>query len=177
MCFCRLTRGHCPHNDAVSTFSPCFGSASRSPPFTRRGFPRVFVSFSVFLRLVALSFFFWVGGVPLAVFSLSPPLLALLSSGWVGSPCRVFPVFSPWFSGGWGVVFCVFVSPAISCILRLSSLATRTTWSTDPQTPRPPRPFPWCVGPDPSPAGSRRSDAPGLRAGGVTGGFVTPHTS
>ena len=27
------------------------------------------------------------------------------SSGWVGSPCRVFPVFSPWFSGGGGGVF------------------------------------------------------------------------
>ena len=82
----------------------------------------------------------WVG-FPLPCFPLPPPLLALLSSGWVGSPCRVFPVFSPWFLGGWGVVFCVFVSPAISCVLHLSSLATRTTWSTDPQTPRPPPPF------------------------------------
>ena len=107
--FCRLTRGHCPHNDAVSTFSPCLGSASRSPPCTRRGFPRVFVSFSVLLRLVALSFFFWVGGVPLAVFSLSPAF-AGSSFFWVGwVPLPRFPGVFPMVLGraGGGVLcFC-----------------------------------------------------------------------
>ena len=108
--------------------------------------PQRFVFFlSVLLGLGA--FFFlssgWVG-FPLPCFPLPPPLLALLSSwvGWV--PLPRFPGVSPMVLG-WGggrvSCFCVFVSPAISCILRLSSLATRTTWSTDPQTPRPPPPF------------------------------------
>ena len=164
----RLTRGHCPHNDAVSTFSPRYGSASRSPPFTRRGFPQSFCFF--FGSSSPSGAFFlssgWVG-FPLPCFPLPPPLLALLSSGWVGSPCRVFPVVSPWFLGGWGVVLCVF---CFSCyLLLLASLSLLQLGQHGLPTrkpPGPPRPFPWCVGPDPSPAGSRRSDAPGLRAGG-----------
>ena len=64
--------------------------------------------FLFLLGLVALFvFFFWVGGVPLAVFS--PP-----------------PVSWFWVVG-WGIFAC-------SCVLHLS-LATRATWSLDPQTP------------------------------------------
>ena len=80
-------------------------------------------------------------GCPLPCFSL--PLGPCGSSffwvGWV--PLPRFPGVSPMFLGRVGLVFCVFVSPATSCVLHLSSLATRTTWSTDPQTPRPPPPF------------------------------------
>ena len=62
-------------------------------------------------------FFFWVGGVPLAAFSLCFPL---------GS--RV----------DWG---CVLLS-SFCCLLHLASLlAPRETWSTDPQPPRPLQPF------------------------------------
>ena len=106
----------------MSTNSRCYGSASCSLPLTRRGIPQRFCPFSlVLLGLVALSSFFWVGGVPLAVFSLPLALVAVLSSGWVGSPCRVFPVFSPWFSGGVGG-FLPLRFLAISCILHLSLL-------------------------------------------------------
>ena len=81
-------------------------------------------------------------GCPLPCFPL-PPCPCGLSFFWVGgSPLPCFPGVSPMFLGRGGVVFCVFVSPAISCILRLFlSLATRAIWSTDPQTPRPPPPF------------------------------------
>ena len=132
--------------------------------------PQRFVSFVGFSWPSGVFFLSsgWVG-FPLPCFPLPPPLLALLSSGWVGSPCRVFPVFSPWFSGGLGVVFCVFVFllllPSLaSCIFLLLQLRQYGLPTRKP--PGPPRPFPWCVGPDPSPAGSRRSDAPRLRAGG-----------
>ena len=53
-------------------------------------------------------FRFWVFGA----------LWRFASSGWVGSPCCVFSVFSPWFLGGRGGVF-FFVT---SCILHLSLL-------------------------------------------------------
>ena len=100
-------------------------------------------SSSGFSRLVALSFFllgWW--GAPCRVF-LFPLGPCGLSFFWVGGfPLPCFPGVSPMFLGRGGVVFCVFVSPAISCILRLFlSLATRAIWSTDPQTPRPPPPF------------------------------------
>ena len=72
--------------------------------------------FFLFLRLVALRVSLWGWWGSLAAFSLPPALVAFLLSGLVGSPCCVFPVFSPRFLGGRGGVF---VSPAISCILHL----------------------------------------------------------
>ena len=36
--------------------------------------------------------------------------------GWWGAPCRVFLVFSPWFSGGLGVRFSFFLLSLASCI-------------------------------------------------------------
>ena len=136
---------HClPHDDSVSTSSRCYGSTSCLPPLTRRGSPSDFVPFlSVLLGLVAVSFFFlggWVG-FPLPRFPLPPPLWLFFPLGGLG-PLAVFSRCFPhgsWVGGG--LRFCVFVSPAISCVLHLSSLATRTIWSTDPQTPRPPPPF------------------------------------
>ena len=139
-CLWDSTGGCCPHDDPVSTNSRCYGSASCSPPLTRRGSPSDFVLFSVLLGLVALSFFLLGGwGAPCRVFLFPLALVAVLSSGWVGSPCRVIPVFSPWFLGGWGGVF-VFLLPSLASCIFLS-LAARKTWSTDPQTPRPPPPF------------------------------------
>ena len=61
----------------------------------------------------------WVGWVPLAAFSPFPVVsLAFSSSGWVGSPCRVFPAFSPCFLGVLGVVsgFLRFLLSLASCI-------------------------------------------------------------
>ena len=46
-------------------------------------------------------------------------LLLLLPLGGWGSPCRVFPAFSPWFSGGWGERF-VFFFALLSCHLASS---------------------------------------------------------
>ena len=63
-----------------------------------------------FLGLVAFSSFFWVGGVPLAAFPLWFP-----RGSWVG---------------GGAFLFCRFLHLA-------SPLASRSTWSTDPQPPRP----------------------------------------
>ena len=75
--------------------------------------------------------------MPLAVFSSSPwPSWRFFLLGGLG-PLAVFSWCFPhgsWVGGG----ACFFGSPAISCFLRLSSLAARKTWSTDPQTPRPP---------------------------------------
>ena len=39
-----------------------------------------------------------------------PSCVFFLLLGGLGSPCRVFPAFSPWFSGGWGggvLCFCL----------------------------------------------------------------------
>ena len=136
--------GFAPHNDTASTFSPCYGSASRSPPSSRRGIPRDFDVFFFWFFWPSGAFFLSSGlvGLPLPCFPL-PPGPCGLSFFWVGGfPLPCFPGVSPMFLGRGGVVFCVFVSPAISCILRLFlSLATRAIWSTDPQTPRPPPPF------------------------------------
>ena len=101
----------------------------------------------------------WVGGFPLAAFSLPPPLwrFFLLLGGWV--PLAVFSLCFPHVSWvGGGCVFCFFFScyllhlaPPLACRLSL-----RSTWSTDPQTPRPPTiacALASCV-PYPSPAGS-----------------------
>ena len=94
-----------PHHDSASSSSRCHGSASCSPPLTRRGAPSVFVVFLLLLLgLVALFFF-------------------LL--GWWGSPCRVFPI--PLVSWFW-----VFLhSPLRSCICSLSfqmGWGSRTVW-------------------------------------------------
>ena len=152
LCFWFLldaTKGNFTGNDSASTFSPCSGSAPSWPPLTRRGFPPAifvdFVFFGFFLGLVAFCFF-------------------LL--GWWGSPCRVFllPPFSWFWVVGLGISAC-------SCFLHLSlSLASRVTWSSDPQPPRPPQPlvlgracFTHLLL---SSAGSRRWDAPRQRAVG-----------
>ena len=122
-------------------------------------------------------------------FGVSSPsgVFLFLLGGW-GSPCRVFPVprlcwlffllgglgplaaFSRCFphgsrvGGGWCFVFWFLLLSLASCVFLLLQLGQHGLPTRKP--PGPPRPFPWCVGPDPSPAGSRRSDAPGLRAGG-----------
>ena len=44
-------------------------------------------------------------------------LFLLLPLGGWGSPCRVFPAFSPWFLGGRGVRFVFFA--LFSCVLHL----------------------------------------------------------
>ena len=84
---------------------------------------------------MAFSFFFRVGGVPLAAFSLPPFLLgsgALLPLGWWG-PLASFSLWFPrgsWVGGG-AFFPCRFLHLA-------SPLASRSTWSTDPQPPRAP---------------------------------------
>ena len=85
------------------------------PPGDFVGFRFFFLSL---LRLVALCVSLWVGGVPLAAFSL--PLASCgVSFLWVGGfPLLRFPCVFPVVLGGLGVVFCFF-SPAISCFLRL----------------------------------------------------------
>ena len=164
-----------PHNDSVSTRSRCSCSASCCPPSTKRGPPKTFSRFfflvfrlsGVFLLLSGLV------GFPLPRFS--PPLFFLWrfsSSGWVGSPCRVFPVFSPLFLGwaGGGVFF-----SAVRLHLA-SPPAPRSTWSTDPQ---PLRPLQLLALARPASPVSRwessvvRAEAKSYR---VTGGVVTPHT-
>ena len=94
----------------------------------------------LFLPLLLLP---WVGGVPLAAFSL----------------------FSPWFLGGWGVRF---VFPVLfSCILRL--LCRDRLGKPGDSARKPPGPHRACtllVPPDPSPAGSRRGDEPSTSAVG-----------
>ena len=104
----------------------CWARTSSCRLSSRRCFPPGdFDVFWLFLPASSGAFLvsLWVGGVPLAAFSLPLCLRALLLSGLVGSPCRVFPVFSPCFLGGRGVVF----SLLFSCYLLLlaSSLARR----------------------------------------------------
>ena len=92
-------------------------------------------------------------------------LLLFLPLGGVGSPCRVFPAFSPCFSGGWGVRF-VF-SALHSCILRL--LCRSRLGQPGVRARKPPGPHRACtllVPPDPSPAGSRRGDVQSTSAVG-----------
>ena len=66
----------------------------------------------------------------------------------MGSPCCVFPLFSPSFLGGRGGVFC---SLAISCILHLFwtiesvNMVYRPAAPATPPAPPPPGPFPWGV--------------------------------
>ena len=93
------------------------GSHFVSPDELEKALPQAILFFFLlsFLHLVALCVSLWGGGVPHAAFSLPPASVACLSSGLVGSPCRVFPcVFSV-----------VLGSPAISCILRLSPCRLR----------------------------------------------------
>ena len=106
--------------------------------------PSNFVDFfRLFLGLVAFFFFFPLGGwgSPCRVFLLPPVsvVFCFLWVGWVPLPC---------FPGGFPVSF-------LPCRIGLGQdgLPTR-------KPPGPPRPFPWRVCPHPSPAGSRRVDAP-----------------
>ena len=80
--------------------------------------PQAFLSIFLlfFLGLVFFFSFFWVGGVPLAVFS--PPPCLFLGSGRLG----------------WG-----FLLSLASCFFL--SLAARETWSSDPLPPRPSLPL------------------------------------
>ena len=104
--------GRCPHDDSVSSSSRCHGSASCSPPLTRRGAPSVFVDFF-------FGFF-----------------LGLVTSGLVGFPLPCF--FLPLVSWFWVVGLGILLSLA-SCFFL--SLASRATWSSDPQHPRPSQPL------------------------------------
>ena len=154
-----------PHHDSASTSSPCHGSASCRPPSSRRGFPQVILSILfVFSRLVALFFFLsgWVG-FPLPRFPPSPlfrwRFLPLGGWGPLAASSRRFPRVSWVFWGsflGFRVFFCY--------LLHLASFSSRPKLGKDGlptrKPPGPPRPFPWCVCSDPSPAGSRRADAP-----------------
>ena len=105
-----------------------------------------------------LALFVFLGGFPLVAFFFL----------WVGgSPCCVFPVFSPRFLGGRGGVFffCYLLhlaSFSLRCRVGQHGLPTR-------KPPGPSRPFPWRVCPYPSPAGSRRVDAPRQGRGGDRG--------
>ena len=118
-------------------------------------FWQYFVAF--FLRLVAPCVSLWVGGAPLAVFSLPLPLWRFFPlGGWV--PLAVFsPCFPPvsWVRGG-AILSILFFSPAISCILHLVLFKGRVGQHGLPtrKPPGPPHPVPWRVCPYPSPAGS-----------------------
>ena len=156
--FCSSSRTR--RTSATSTLS--WASSSRcSPQAISPGFC------FFFLRLVALCVSLWVGGVPLAVFSPSPALVVFLSSGLVCSPCGVFPVVSPCFSGGRGGRF------FLCYLLHLAFFSSRFRVGQDGlptrKTPGPPRPFPWCVRPDPSPAGRAE-----VKGGGGDGGVCDP---
>ena len=143
--------------------------------------PQRFCSFFVvLLGLVAfLVSFFWVGGLPLPRFPL-PPSPCGLSFFWVGGfPLPCFPGVFPMVLGRLGgrvLCFCfscyLLLLASFLSLLQLGQYGLPTR-----KPPGPPRPFPWCVGPDPSPAGSRRVGRAEVKGGGVTGGFVTPHTS
>ena len=141
-----------------------------------RRFRRFPFSFSASSGALRFSLGGW--GSPCRVFP-PPASVALLSSGWVGAPCRVFPVFSPWFLGGWG---CDFVGSFFlllslaSCIFLRVGLG-RATWSTDPQTPRPPPPRALACVSLPISCWELTGGHAEVRGGGVTGGFVTPHNS
>ena len=131
--------------------------------------PQRFCSFFVILLgLVAFLFFLLGGWAPLAALSSSPwPMWPFfLLGGWV--PLAVFSRCFPHGSrevGGRVLCFCfscyLLLLASFLSLLQLGQYGLPTR-----KPPGPPRPFPWCVGPDPSPAGSRRSDAPRLRAGG-----------
>ena len=120
-----------------------------------------FFFLAVLLGLVALSFFLLGGwGSPCRVFP--PPCLCGSSFFWVGwvllaAFSRCFPHGSR-VGGGSCFVFLFLLLPLASCIFFLLQLGQYGLPTRKP--PGPPRPLPWCVGPDPSPAGSRRSDAP-----------------
>ena len=120
--------------------------------FTKAWFPpRGFVDFfsSVFLGLVAFFFF-------------------LLS--WWGSPCRVFPPPCFLVLGGWVGDFC--------CLLRLASFfsfASRATWSSDPQPPRPSQPLVLARATSPISCWELSVGRAEAKGCGVTGGVVTPH--
>ena len=123
----RLDWGGCgPHDDTVSTSSRCSGrNLLPGPPCNKAWLPQTICrpssSVSSWPSGVFLSFF-WVGGAsPCRVFLSPLARVAFFSPGWVGSPCRVFPVFSPWFLGGVGARFFSFLLlPLASCIFSLS---------------------------------------------------------
>ena len=106
-----------------------------------------------FLASSGASCFLWVGGVPLAAFSLPLPLWLPFLLGWwvpLAAFSRLFPHVS-WVGGG--VCFC------FSCyLLHLASRSLRSRIGQHGlptrKPPGPPHPVPWRVCPYPSPAGS-----------------------
>ena len=99
-------------------------------------------SVSGFFRGFVAFCFLWVGWVPLLCFS------------------GVFPEVLGWEGGRFFLCYLLHLASfSLRCRVGQHGLPTR-------KPPGPSRSFPWCVCPDPSPAGSRRVDAPGLRAGG-----------
>ena len=169
-----LRGGHRPpRNDSASTSSRrCSGSAFVMPAFIPGvASPRLFGVCLIFFSSPSGVFLLslWVGWVPLAAFSSSPLFLWRFSFLWVvGVPLLRFPGVFPLVSRvGRGACFPV----AFSCyLLHLASFSSRSKLGKDGlptrNPPGPPRPFPWRVCPDLSPAGSRRVDAPRSRAGG-----------
>ena len=170
-----------PRDDSASTSSRRSGSASRGPASTRRSFPKTILSIPFCVSWPSGAFFLslWVGGVPLAAFSSSPVVsVAFSSSGWVGSPCRVFPVFSPWFLGGLGGVFGVSVFSFSCYLLHLASLFSKSKLGKPGlPTRNPPGP--------PPPSSLARLSSPvfcwessggraEVKGGGVTGGVCDP---
>ena len=139
------------------------------PAFFKAWLPRDILSILFCFSGPYGCFFFlsgWVG-FPLPRFLPSPffPLAFFFSSfllgGWV--PLAAFSRCFPRASGvGWWAFLVFLRFLAISCILHL--LSSRPELGKDGlptrKPPGPPRPFPWCVCSDPSPAGSRRADAP-----------------
>ena len=112
------------------------------------------------LGLVALFFLSsgWVGR-PLPCFPLPPgPCgVSFFWVGWVPLPCfpGVFPMVLGWVGARFFCFSCYLLLLASFSLLQLGKHGLPTR-----KPPGPPRPFPWCVCPHPSPAGSRRADAP-----------------
>ena len=116
----------------------------RSPARLVQGASPVILSILLgFSGLVALLLFFWVGGVPLAAFSLCFPL-----GSWVG----------------WGCDLCFLSCSLASCVCSVGKLGKLGDPARKP--PDPHRSCTWLVTPHPSPAGSRRGDEPSTRAVG-----------
>ena len=105
----------------TGAFARCWARTSAGSASASRRFPQAIssVSLFLFLRLVALCVSLWVGGAPLAAFSLPLPLWRFFPlGGWV--PLAVFsPRFPPvsWVGGGaiLSVLFFLLLSLA-SCI-------------------------------------------------------------
>ena len=139
--------GFAPHNDTASTFSPCYGSASRSPAFIKAWHPQTFCCFFllVFLGLAALFFF-------------------LL--GWWGSPCRVFPPPCFLVLGGWVGDFSYLLRLASFFLLHLGQPGHPTR-----NPPGPHSPLSWRVATSPISCWELSVGRAETKGCGVTGGL------